>query len=555
MQIRVKDNGFLQHAEILKRHIQDRITVDYCDKGMVIELTVNQEIKEKESYQIYEMSEGWSIVGSDELGLFFGMGKFLHTSKWDEEKFIPNPPTGVVSPACSFRAIYFSVHFYNWYQNAPIEEMERYMEDLVLWGYNIMVCILPIASMNSFEDELYYNSAEKTRKIYALAKKMGMKTCIMISPNQGLMSAPEEWAADPSFDPAGNIRGHAGKNLCLSKPGVMEYLRDIWVRQLKTYEGIGLDYIVTWPYDEGGCGCKDCRPWGANGFLRCTNEIHEIAKRIFPESQIIVSTWIFDKPEDQGEYAGLYKRLTEDLDYVDYLLTDAHEDFPTYPLEHDVIKPIVNFPEISMWKLYPWGGRGANPLPKRFQRLWEQAKHILDGGMPYSEGLYEDILKIQCVGYYWEPDKHYRDILAEYINYEYAQDVCDDVLEMMELIEDNHVAVANEEEPDMEKSSRVLALVEKVNNQLSERAKTSWRWRLLYIRAVMDQITYEYYYEHRDKIERAIYYTRHMTGEFYYNNEKAQELMQELCRMYHCVSFNKENHSTLPAVKDGIVLN
>ena len=545
MQLRIKDNGLKQHGEILLRHMKDRITVELNDDGMLIELCINEMISKAESYQICETEEGWLISGADELGLHFGIGKFLHTAKWSEEQFVPKPPKGVVSPACTFRAIYFSVHFYNWYQNAPLDEMERYLEELLLWGYNIIVCILPIASMNSFDDKLYYNSAEKTRKIYALAKKIGMKTCIIISPNQGLISAPHEWDADPSFDPLGTVRGHAGRNLCLSKPGVMDYLRDIWIKQLKTYEDIGLDYVVTWPY---------CGPWGANGFLRCTNEIHEMAKQIFPNSKIIVSTWIFDKPDDQGEYDGLYKRLGEDLDYVEYLLTDAHEDFPTYPLEHDVMKPIINFPEISMWKLYPWGGRGANPLPKRFQRLWNQAKHILGGGMPYSEGLYEDILKVQCIGYYWEPNKHYRDILAEYISYEYSADVCEEVLEMMELIEDNHVGVANAEEPNMEKASRVLELAEKVNEQLSDRAKASWRWRILYIRAVLDKMTFDYYYEHRDELENGLYYVRHMTGEFYYGNPKAQELLQELGRMYHCVSFNEENHSTLPPVKDGIIL-
>ena len=554
MQLRIKDNGLKQHGEILLRHMKDRITVELNDDGMLIELCINEMISKAESYQICETEEGWLISGADELGLHFGIGKFLHTAKWSEEQFVPKPPKGVVSPACTFRAIYFSVHFYNWYQNAPLDEMERYLEELLLWGYNIIVCILPIASMNSFDDKLYYNSAEKTRKIYALAKKIGMKTCIIISPNQGLISAPHEWDADPSFDPLGTVRGHAGRNLCLSKPGVMDYLRDIWIKQLKTYEDVGLDYVVTWPYDEGGCGCKDCGPWGANGFLRCTNEIHEMAKQIFPNSKIIVSTWIFDKPDDQGEYDGLYKHLGEDLDYVEYLLTDAHEDFPTYPLEHDVIKPIINFPEISMWKLYPWGGRGANPLPKRFQRLWNQAKHILSGGMPYSEGLYEDILKVQCIGYYWEPNKHYRDILAEYISYEYSADVCEEVLEMMELIEDNHVGVANSEEPNMEKASRVLELAEKVNEQLSDRARTSWRWRILYIRAVLDKMTFDYYYEHRDELENGLYYVRHMTGEFYYDNSKAQELLQELGRMYHCVSFNEENHSTLPPVKDGIII-
>ena len=41
--------------------------------------------------------------------------------------------------------------------------------------------------------------------------------------------------------------------------------------------------------------------------------------------------------------------------------------------------------------------------------------------------------------------------------------------------------------------------------------------------------------------------------EYLADNEKAQEFLQELCRIYHCVSANGENHPTLPPVKGGIV--
>lgn len=48
--------------------------------------------------------------------------------------------------------------------------------------------------------------------------------------------------------------------------------------------------------------------------------------------------------------------------------------------------PLLNFPEISMWGRGPWGGWGANPLPSRFEGLWQQTKGFVLGGMPYSEG-------------------------------------------------------------------------------------------------------------------------------------------------------------------------
>ena len=30
---------------------------------------------------------------------------------------------------------------------------------------------------------------------------------------------------------------------------------------------VGLDIVTFWPYDEGGCACEKCKPWGSNGYL------------------------------------------------------------------------------------------------------------------------------------------------------------------------------------------------------------------------------------------------------------------------------------------------
>lgn len=552
MKINIIENGCTKHAELMKKHISKRIPLEIETEGMQIELMIDEQLGKQESYKILVKDNGFAIMGADTMGLFFGIGKFLHTAKWTDTEFVPKPPIGVITPASDFRAVYFAIHFYNWYQNAPLEELETYLEELVLWGYNVAVCIIPIVNLDSFEDQLFYQSVKKTREVYQLAKKIGMKVGIILNPNQGLKTTPAEFNADLSFDPAG-VRGTAGKNICVEQPGAFSYMQNIWRKQLEQYTDIGMDYVFSWPYDEGGCGCEKCRPWGGNGYLKYTNAIHDEVVKFYPNAKVIVSTWLFDTPEDEGEYESLYKRLEGDMQYVDYLMIDAHDRFPRYPLEHEVIKPIVNFPEISMWKLIPWGGRGANPQLKRFQGFWDETKHLIQGGMPYSEGVYDDILKVLFAGYYWEPDKNYREIMAEYINYEYASDVYDEVLEVMELIEDNHVGVAELREPDMVKAERAVKLAENVDLCLGERAKKSWRWRILYIRAQIDLMTNQYYVDHYYGTEKGLYDVRHTPEEYLADNEKAQEFLQELCRIYHCVSANGENFPTLPPVKGGIV--
>ena len=115
MKICIKANHYEKQASLLRKTLEKRIDVEFASDGMSIELDVADTWNEKESYQIAKIENGYKITGSDELGLYYGIGKFLHTAVWSETEFVPNPPTKEMIPACEFRATYYSVHFFNWY--------------------------------------------------------------------------------------------------------------------------------------------------------------------------------------------------------------------------------------------------------------------------------------------------------------------------------------------------------------------------------------------------------------------------------------------------------
>ena len=544
MKITVRANGFKMHEKLLCERINERVLAEFCEDGLLIELSIDEAIDRKESYAIEKNGEGFLVKGSDELGLYYGVGKLLHSAKWSTDGFMPLATDGVVSPACDYRGIFYSMHFFNWYHVAPIEEQERYLCDMLLWGYNTLHCTLPRVNVYDLNDEIFVKAMNNVKRIFTLAKKFGMKTSLSLGSNQGMKNAPHEFDADMSFNL--ELRGNLVRNLCISKPGVLDYLKKIWRDELCMLADIGLDYITCWPYDEGGCGCEQCRPWGANKYLDMCLAARDTAREIFPDIKVVVGTWAFDAPNDEGEYEGLYRRLKGDMSWIDYLMVDSHGDFPAYPLTHEVIRPIVNFPEISMWGLAPWGGFGANPLPERFQRIWDSSKHIIGGGLPYSEGLYEDILKVQWIGYCWHPDKHYSEILAEYISYEYSDAVVEDTLELMRLIEINHTHIGNGEYPELDVAERALSLAESINSRLSERAKIAWRWRILYIRARLDAKRYAALLgdtsDDPKKLKRFVFFS----GDLLLEDSEAQEMFLELQRWYHCLPHNGENHHTLP---------
>ena len=171
MRLTIKSNGYEAHAALLERHIKKRIPTEVGHGGLLIELRIDAAVGATESYRISSVEKGYEIVGSDVLGLYYGIGKLLHSAKWSETDFVPNPPMGVVTPACSFRATYFAIHFYNWYQQAPTEELEEYVENMLLWGYSTIIAVLPVVNLSSFEDELYARSVDKLKRVFSLARK------------------------------------------------------------------------------------------------------------------------------------------------------------------------------------------------------------------------------------------------------------------------------------------------------------------------------------------------------------------------------------------------
>ena len=572
MKIQIIDNGFLSHADLLKRKIGARIDAESAPGGMTVSLSVDPRLSVPESYRISCENGVWHIKGSDEAGLYFGIGKFLRSAEWSETGFLPKETGSVVSPDCPFRCIYFSVHFFNFYYTASQNDLKEYLEDLILYGYNAIDMIIPVLNFHSFDDEVFLESVRRTRFIYQESKKLGLKLAFNINPNQGLLSAPHEFDADLSYErnPKRPYRGTAGRNLCPNKPGASEYLRGLVLRCLEQYEDIGLDYIILWPYDEGGCGCEKCAPWGANGFDKISRVIVRDAKRLYPDLKVIYSTWTFDVPDDQKEYSTLYKRLSGgEMDYVDYLMTDAHGWYPKYVLEHPVVRPIVNFPEISMWGLYPWGGFGANPLPKRFEKIWDSSKAVLAGGMPYSEGIFEDISKAQFSGYYWDRNARYSDVLAEYAEYEFGCGTGSDAVRLMELIEENHVSVraaidfyrahpneniAYEKQVlNLSAAKEGASLAKAIDEKLPERRKASWRWRILYIRAILDEKRYRAALEEGlDKTPDGIHMIVHdrEIDQILKNDSEAQALYQELRSIYRTLDHdNGMNRWTLPVVQ------
>src|SRR5665647_804201 len=156
------------------------------------------------------------------------------------------------------------------------------------------------------------------------------------------------------------------------------------------------------------------------------------------------------------------------------------------------------------YNTFPWGGFGATPLPDHLLDQWQKVKHRLSGGFPYSEGIFEDINKVIYAQSYWNSATPIEQTLKEYISYEYSPKAVDSILKVIKTLEQNHHMrwwpgelegvkltmdwfpsknVKPQADPGAEEA---YAIVKQVDPTLPEWARKSWRWRILYIRTMLD---------------------------------------------------------------------
>ena len=468
-------------SEILKNRIKERIG-DFSEAGKKLDITLKTEKSlAQESYRIVSKSGTVQIAGGDRLGVIFGIGKFLRKLQYRTGKFTCGNYELASSPQASLRQAYFATHFHNWYHMATDKELERYIEDLALWGINsIHTIVIPVINLDDKWDSPEIEERfQKFDKMCRLIKRMGMKVGGGGFVNQSFRNAPKEFYAVPNTDPA---RGNNGINLCPERPGAHEYIMKNFETYIKRLAKFPVDLYRFWPYDEGGCDCEKCSPWGGRGFLKLSKEMMAMVKQYLPNAKIILSTWTFH----DDEWANLDEYLKKE-NWIDYVLADAHGNYPEYPLNHTLkgVK-LINFPEISMWGRFPWGGYGATPLAGRFSMLWQQVRGKIDGGSMYSEGIYEDINKIVVSQLYWDAAADTNDVLREYASYELSGIPEEEFLELARLLEANHLL----EPEDAGKARQAAKLAHEIMLGLDKKIlpplKDSWRWRLFVCRAILD---------------------------------------------------------------------
>ncbi len=490
----------------------------------------------EDGYRISDAADGLMVESSTECGLLAALGHLLRDGTLSEDDFTIGSFRGEIVPKKPFRSIYFATHFHNYYHDAPIEEILYYIEDLSLWGLNTICFWFDLHHYSSCKDPDASAMITRIKQMMAHAERLGIKTMLLLLANEMFAGSPEElraeWQAQGSYH--GELMGHYHIEACPSKPGGMELILNTRRQMLEAFADTPPSYITIWPYDQGGCTCAECAPWGANGYLRTAQALKPLIHSLMPETKIVLSAWYFDH-FTTGEWDAFIEAVKQGdyAEWVDYLVLFFHEDakLPEAIVAEQSLAgiPLIGFPEISMYGAMPWGGFGANPLPGMLSRLWKRDCALLSGGYPYSEGIYEDLNKIAMLSFYTGRHPSVMDAIEEYARFEFSAEHAKEIAAVIALMEHTLIRWQDEEagkgknkparfvlhnvEQVDEIHSRVCAL----HQALGEKAKVSWRWKILYYRAMID---YELY--HND----------------FFVSEQCERYFEELTALYHAEQAN-----------------
>jgi len=304
-------------VSVFARQVQQRCGAKVITHGkapLVVSIKIDSSIG-KEGFRITEHhSGGIEVAGHNELGVLYGLGKLLRTSRYSEDGFVPGSWRGESVPQKPIRGIYFATHFHNFYHEGPIEDIQRYVEDLGLWGFNELLVWYDMHHFNGVDDPEAIAFRARLRATLLAARRIGMNISLLVIGNEGYGSSPAELRAVP-----GGGRGAIfASDVCPSKPEGMQYILKILGEEFDWAADLKPRSIWIWPYDSGGCGCKACQPWGSKGFMKCVREVGKLAREKMPGTQIVLSSWFIK----DDEWRGIRDQLTQNKDLVDGIVSE-----------------------------------------------------------------------------------------------------------------------------------------------------------------------------------------------------------------------------------------
>lgn len=408
------------------------------------------------------------------------------------------------SPRLNGRALFLAIHFDVCYTRWSRKQWRRYLEDLASWGMNLVWTGYDLRDYHppwtrgwrgKFPSEA--RQWDVITNVYKTSRDLGMKTGLILCPNMGFRGqADDEIRAKPMARFTGDV---AKTELCPSKPRGRKVLLESHERYFSMIPPF--DYLLYWPLDAGGCGCDACTPWVGKAFLDLCRDSARVVKKIHKEVKIYVS----DTYAEPADHSMLLKALRDEgMQWLNGIV-DAWdrwtEPFPCFspdkarrqlasmarrvPKSHE----LGICPDLSMTfarrpngrNTIDWGFTGANPLPNRFSSIVRSARRATVM-MAYTEGIFDDFNKAAVLGSSWNPEQTADSACQRYAAAYFPYTCPRDFSNLLELLEKNQTHW-----PSDANVSTMCSLRTSLEEQMTNRERNSWRWRIIAERVILEQ--------------------------------------------------------------------
>ncbi|MCX6877884.1 MAG: hypothetical protein NTW21_29335 [Verrucomicrobia bacterium] len=154
------------------------------------------------------------IAGQSDSGVVAGVGRLIREMRYQNGR-VEVPSLNIAeTPQMPNRGMYLWAR--KEFFGKP-DQVDRYVEEFALWGCNGIALWFEMGMFKSFDDPEAKKWLDIYRRLYTTAKRMGMKTGLLMVMNDAYNTSPTEMRIKP-------IIGCPNHYLCPNKPGSAEQM-------------------------------------------------------------------------------------------------------------------------------------------------------------------------------------------------------------------------------------------------------------------------------------------------------------------------------------------
>jgi len=418
-----------------------------------------------EGYRIFtEQKSGQNIIwiiGADERGAMFGIGKLLRTAEMSKKKVLLSEPLNVAtSPMQSIRGHQLGYrNTNNSLDSWNVDQYEQYIRDLVIFGTNAVEMIPAIKEKQNVLMPIPPD--EMNRKVSEICAAYGI----------------DYWVWTP-----------AGCDLTdqVARQKQLDYYENFYRECPK------LDDVFFPGGDPGDNHPRDVMP-----FIK---DLHDRLIKYHPNAGIWISLQGFSAEKIDYFYAYLEKYSPDWLRGVvsgpsSPSISETRFRLPKkykhrqYPdITHNVRcdYPVQNWDQAYM---LTYGREGINPMPNYYTKIHAKYAPFTNGFISYSDGCHDDVNKVIWSMRGWDINLAPQKILEDYCRFHFGPQLAEKAANGILALEQNWNGPVRTN-GGIEINFEFWKKLEKENPQLAK----NWRWQMLVTRAYYDA------YQRRRKI-------------------------------------------------------